>query len=236
METARDIVARRVAEVAKLLALEHRGELDRLKARQADCERLDFVWHYLLQSFATQGGSSGWQGLILTAANYDRVRFDVLEGLAPQTRRAHALDVCRDAKLRWPEKKANYIVAAFDRIVALGGLAAARTALFGAPGSSGKMAFLKTFLGIGDKYARNLMMDVYHEEFRSVIAVDARIKSLSADWGLTFESYQDHERFYLAVADRAGLNGWELDRLLYNFAPEFRSRVPQPPSARVPRR
>ena len=43
--------------------------------------------------------------------------------------------------------------------------------------------------GIGDKYARNIMMDVYHEDFRDSIAVDARIKAVSERLGLSFASY-----------------------------------------------
>ncbi|HEY3853400.1 MAG TPA: hypothetical protein VGO67_03290 [Verrucomicrobiae bacterium] len=80
---------------------------------------------------------------------------------------------------------------------------------------------MKSFSGIGDKYARNIMMDVYHPEFRDSIAVDARIKALSNALGVSFDSYADHERFYLSVAHDAGLNGWELDRLIFHFQDEF---------------
>jgi len=54
--------------------------------------------------------------------------------------------------------------------------------------------------GIGEKYARNIMMDVYHEDFRDSIAIDSRILAISAKWGLRFKSFSDHEAFYLAVA------------------------------------
>jgi hypothetical protein len=84
---------------------------------------------------------------------------------------------------------------------------------------------LKKFPGIGDKYARNIMMDVYHPDFRDSIAVDARINAISNALGLSFASYRDHEAFYLDVAKEAGLNGWELDRLLFNFRTEVESRL-----------
>ncbi|QNM98197.1 hypothetical protein [Chitinimonas koreensis] len=32
--------------------------------------------------------------------------------------------------------------------------------------------------------------------------------------------YEEHEDFYLCVAQEAGFNGWELDRLLFNFRTE----------------
>lgn len=44
-----------------------REQLDSLKASATkDHDRPDFVWHFLLQSFATMGNSRGWQGLIGT--------------------------------------------------------------------------------------------------------------------------------------------------------------------------
>ena len=43
--------------------------------------------------------------------------------------------------------------------------------------------------------------------------------------GLSFPSYSAHEAFYLGAARQAGLNGWELDRLLYNFLGEVQSRL-----------
>jgi hypothetical protein len=88
-------------------------------------------------------------------------------------------------------------------------------------GREAKIRFLDAFPGIGEKYARNIMMDVYHEDFRESIAIDSRIKAISEALGLSFSSYADHEAFYLTVARKAGLNGWELDRLLYNYRDDF---------------
>ena len=70
-----------------------------------------------------------------------------------------------------------------------------------------------------------MMMDVYHEDFRSSVALDSRIMGISDGLGLSFASYEEHEAFYLEVARLAGLNGWELDRLLFNFLSEVRSRL-----------
>jgi hypothetical protein len=76
---------------------------------------------------------------------------------------------------------------------------------------------MRQFAGIGDKYARNIWMDVYDPDFRTTIAIDERIKRISAALGVTFRTYADHERFYQDIAHEAGLDGWDLDRLLYNF-------------------
>ena len=65
------------------------------------------------------------------------------------------------------------------------------------------------------------MMDVYHEDFRDSIAIDSRIQAISDQWELEFDSYQEHEDFYLEVAKLANLNGWELDRLMFRFQNVF---------------
>jgi len=215
----------RIAKAARELAVLHKDRLDALKAHHEECARPDFLWHFLLQSFATMGGSAGWAGLVGDPSNYSRVTFEAVERIPATKRHSHIRQACSDAKVRWPDRKAGFLVSAFDRIAALGGLAAANKALFEAPGRAGKLKFLASFKGIGPKYARNIMMDVYHEDFRSSIAIDSRITALSDGWGLTFESYEAQELFYLEVAKEAGLNGWELDRLLYNFHDEFAARV-----------
>jgi hypothetical protein len=102
----------------------------------------------------------------------------------------------------------------------MGGPKAAKEALLSKPGRDEKIKFLKSFSGIGDKYARNILMDVYHPDFRESIAVDARINGLSKMLELEFDNYAGHEQFYLDVANEAGLSGWELDRLLFNFREE----------------
>ena len=92
-------------------------------------------------------------------------------------------------------------------------------------GRQAKIQFLKQFKGIGDKYARNIMMTSITADFRNSIAVDSRIKSVTTALGLSFSSYDEHEVFYLDVAGRAGLNGWELDRLLFWFKDEVLARL-----------
>ena len=136
--------------------------------------------------------------------------------------------VCREAKVRMPDTKANYILRCFDYVKQLGGLEAAKAKLLTQPGREAKIRFLQTFPGIGPKYARNIMMDVYHEDFRDSIALDSRIKAISDLLGISFSSYIKHESFYLTVARDAGINGWELDRLLFNFNKEVESRLMRP--------
>ncbi len=209
-----------LANVARRLAAERKSTLDDLKASERHLERPDFLWHFLLQSFGTMGRAVGWAGLS-KPENYRRVTYEALAELPPRERRVAAEQAFRDAKVRMPSIKAGYLTGCFDRIAQLGGPQAAKDRLLRLPGRDAKIKFLKSLPGIGDKYARNILMDVYHPEFRDSIAVDARIKSLSQSLDLTFPTYQQHEEFYLEVAREAGLNGWELDRLIFNFLGEF---------------
>lgn len=215
----------RLATVVRRVAAEKKADLDKLKANHSDLERADFLWHYLLQSFATMGRSSGWDGLIGNHSNYRRVTYEAIAAIAEGERLARVKSVCWEAKVRMPDLKAEYIIGCFKCVQEMGGPAAAKEKLLSQPGREGKIAFLKELPGIGDKYARNIMMDVYHEDFRDSIAVDSRIKAISERLGVSFGSYRAHEAFYLGVANLAGVNGWELDRLLYNFQHEVESRL-----------
>ncbi len=215
----------RLVAVVRILAAEKKNELEKLKQESKGLARPDFIWHYLLQSFSTMGRASGWHGLIGNQDNYRRVTYATLAALTAEARNTQVRQVCRAAGIRMPDKKADYILGCFDYVQRLGGPEAAKAKLLAQPGRETKIRFLEPFPGIGPKYARNIMMDVYHEDFRDSIALDLRIKAISDALGLVFSNYAEHELFYLEVARLAGLNGWELDRLLFNFRPEVEARL-----------
>lgn len=210
-----------LVQVAKLVMDWHRGRIEHMKQRESDLQRDDFVWHYLLQSFSTMGRSTGWLGLIGTPENYNAVRYEYLQSLTKRSRLAHLKKICRKAKVRMPDKKAGFIAACFIKLEAEGGYLRAKEHLLAQQGTKAKIKYLKSFPGIGEKYARNMMMDVYHPDFRDSIAVDIRIKSILSELGVGFRTYAEQEAFLLDVARLAGLNGWELDRLMYGYLNEF---------------
>lgn len=211
----------RLATLAKELAHKNRDFLERSKEAISELERGDFVWHCLLQSFATMGNSRGWNGLIDNRENYNKVTFDALAKLSPSQRLSVLERTLRDAKVRMPARKALWLDQNFDRILEMDGLTEANRALLRNSDRKAKIKFLKSFHGIGDKYSRNILMDVYHPDFRDSIAIDARIKAISQLLGLSFGSYEEHEQFYVNAAHDAGLNGWELDRLMWKFKDDF---------------
>ncbi|MCX7411136.1 MAG: hypothetical protein NTZ32_23925 [Planctomycetales bacterium] len=207
----------KLVTVVRTLAVEQRAELERLKQEASGLARPDFIWHYLIQSFSTMGRAYGWHGLVGNQDNYRHVTYPVLAALSPEARKQQVHQICRVARIRMPDRKANFILACFDYVQQLGGPENAKSLLLAECGRDAKIRFLRTFPGIGPKYARNIMMDVYHEDFRDSIALDVRILAISEKLGLSFPTYAAHEEFYLGVACEAGLNGWELDRLLFNF-------------------
>jgi hypothetical protein len=206
---------------AKRLAKKERGLLESLKRERKQVKRDDFIWHSLLTSFATMGRTTGWFGLIGNKDNYNKLDFDLLTSMSPKKRLTHIKSVCRMAKIRMPDIKAKYIFECHQQIIEWGGLMKTKMDLLRTVGRDRKINFLKRFIGIGDKYARNIMMAVYHKDFRNSIAIDSRIKDISKSWNLTFSNYQAHEDFYLELAKKANLNGWEFDKLMYNFKSEF---------------
>lgn len=215
----------RLAETLRQLGADHRAQLERWKSKARQLERDDAVWHLLLQSFATLGNSGGWKGLIGDSDNYARVTFDALAGWPRETRGEEIERTFRAARVRYPARKARHLAHNHELIASMGGVLAAKDLLRRQPGRAGKMAFLKRFKGIGDKYARDILMDVYHPDFRDSIALDSRVRSVSKALGLSFKDYDEHERFFLAAGRLAGLNGWEVDRLVYNFRDEVLRRL-----------
>lgn len=212
----------KLAKVARIVMDWHRGRIEHLKLRASSLERGDFIWHYLLQSFSTMGRSSGWLGLIGTPANYNELRYERLQQIKTRIGRLnHVKIICRDAKVRMPDMKAQYICDCFEKIEKSGGYKKVKAELLSLTDHDSMIDYLKEFSGIGEKYARNMMMDVYHPYFRDSIAVDARMKSILHELGVKTSNYREQETFLLEVAKLAGLSGWELDRLMYGYLNEF---------------
>lgn len=211
----------RLAAVMKTLAGLHRDELKKLKANaRLHLGEPDFVWRALVKSSSTWRSSRGYKLLFDHPYNYKKITFERLKGLSPKDRLRKLFETLTASNVLMSEKKAKFLAENFNKIVDMGGLAAANAKLLGQTTREAKMAFLKQFKGIGPKYSRDIFMDVYHPQFRQSIAVDARIQSISRELGLSLRPYPEGQEFYLSVAKKAGLSGWELDRLLYNHKRE----------------
>jgi thermostable 8-oxoguanine DNA glycosylase len=214
---------RSLVTVAKDLRNKYQDDLDsKKKMGLALQERSDFLWYELLVSYSTWGGSRGSEGLIEDEKRYQQVSYEELKKIDAKEDRINRLrQIMKDAKVRWFNKKAPMLAQCFEKIEAMGGLTEANTTLLNKKSAAEMMKFLKSFPGIGSKYASNIMMDCYHPLFRDRIALDSRVRSVSNELGLDFKNYSNHENFYLRVAKEAGIEGWELDRLIYGHTDDF---------------
>jgi len=210
-----------LASVARVLCDKYKEELKCKKEKGfALKERPDFLWYELLASYSSWGGLRG--DLIKDQKKYQQVTYEELKKLGNKEARANRLQqIMQEAKVHWYNRKAQMLAQCFEKIEAMGGLIAANEALLSKKSSEEMMKFLDDFPGIGLKYARNIMMDSYHPYFHNHIAIDARIKSVSKQLGLDFPNYCEHEKFYLSAAKEAGIEGWELDRLIWGHQDEF---------------
>lgn len=189
-------------------------------------ERPDFLWYELLQSYATWGGSRGYESMIQNSDRYGQITYIELKKLGSTEKREDKLrQIMREADVRYSTKKAPLLARCFEKIEQMGGLEVANADLLSKKSATEMMDFLDDFPGIGPKYARDIMMDAYHPFFRDKIALDTRVRSISKALGIDPKDYDDHEKYYLLIAKDAGVNGWELDRLLYNHTDDFLEKI-----------
>lgn len=208
---------KRLIGLLKNLSPEMKQKLAEIKRDSKKLKRKDFIWHALLCSIATLGNERGYQGLIANEKNYERVSFAALSKISQAKRLPHIEKVLRDAKVRMPAQKARWLFENHEIISRLGGVEKVTSLALSMKGREAKMRFLKTFRGVGDKYARNIWMDVFQKDFRDSMAIDLRINQITAALGYEFKTYELHEKFYQEIAKECGLLTWEVDRLLYNF-------------------
>ena len=68
-------------------------------------------------------------------------------------------------------------------------------------------------------------IDAYHPDFRDTMAIDLRIRKITEALGYSFKTYEEEERLYQDIAKEADLQGWEVDRLLYEYTDRFLSAI-----------
>jgi hypothetical protein len=215
------LLRNKLISLLRNLSIDKLERLENLKNTSEELNRYDIIWHLLLCSMSTMGNSRGHEGLIENQDNYSQVSYASLSK-HPSGQRCKILqDTLKVAKVRMPLQKALWLNKNFEIIEKTGGIKKIKELAFAQKGMEAKIEFMKQFHGIGPKYARNVWMDIYHPDFYNNIAIDERIKKITKTLGYHFNNYSEHEKFYLDIAKEANLQGWELDRLLYQFNNEF---------------
>ncbi|MFN4083218.1 MAG: hypothetical protein ACK4K9_06255 [Bacteroidia bacterium] len=183
----------------------------------------DWFWHALIRSFATWGGAMGYQNLVnnggLDDLQYFRIK-DLVENdnFTYSDIVAFLEQVFAEANIRYSSKKARYLAYNFYMFDNHQEVIDLSNELWELNNVEGFIERVMQFKGIGKKYARNIGMDLNHPAFINTIAIDSRIeKVLSALEYNGPKTYENKEAALLNIAEVAGLTGWQLDRLLFNF-------------------
>lgn len=201
----------KVIEAVQAAAREYAGALESLKAAAVvHGSDPDWPWNGIVLSAATLGGSWRWDKRVKPI--YDaELSWAALDGLSMEERRERFNKVGR----YWRRTSA-FLEHMYGRLLQEGGPKAARSKLAAMTGGEA-ITFWSAFDGVGPKYARNIMMDVHHPSFRkNHFAIDSRIQKLLPVLGYSGpKRYDAMESFLTELAADIGIDGWDLDRLLY---------------------
>ncbi len=190
----------------------------------------DFLWHSIYASFGTWQGSKNRTEYM---ARYPQLTFPVLSQQPAQERQAVIRDLIGQPGIcpNMFRRKAKYLadnVGLMEGLIAtcnVTGEADLTRILLSSQGRDAKIRFLKKFKGVKDKYARNIMLDVYHPEFTdAAIAIDSRIGGVLQRHRLpTLRDlkYDVLEALLISIAHNMGLIAWEIDRLIYRCASQL---------------
>jgi hypothetical protein len=197
--------------VLKQQFVSYQNELNTLK-REACLfgAHADWPWKGLVLSGATRGGSKRADSVM---QHYETLfSWSVISSISDRDRSDRLLKVGR-----FKGPTARFLEGIYAHIRNVGGLSNMRNHLESMSASE-IVNFWQAFWGIGPKYARNIMMDVYDSRFHNgYFALDSRIGRLLPKLGFKAGSkYEEQEVFLSGLAFEIGVECWELDRLLYN--------------------
>ncbi len=185
----------------------------------------DVVWYMLLQSMSGMLNNRGYKSLMLNEENYRKLGWKSLKAMEKSERFTHINIVLSKANVRISETKAKWLVENIEKIEKIGGIEAVLEQKRALHEKSEKLDFFRQFSGIGEKYARNIWMDLYDSDFYESIAIDSRLQRIYELLEISIVDYAKAERDMLDIAHEAGLTGWELDRLLFHFTDYFISII-----------
>jgi len=209
---------------------EKREKIEALKGDKWRLKQDDFVFYSIFRSFCTWGRALEHNKI---DEYFKDIKFAELIELQEQYRINIITKLLSEAGVRYAKKKPALLCYNINIITKYGGELNIKKILLSIKGKVSKIVFLKQFKGISNKYARLIMMDVCHDEFLNSVALDARHKNISRMLGLpeniieskTDKDYEKHEDFYLRIAHSIGLNGWTIDKLIFNFDKEIISKL-----------
>lgn len=210
------------------------GDRDRLTAQfEAGAQlrrQAGWAWYVFVQSYGTNGGVRSWDAF-LAEGGADLISWDPLFAGTPGDADAAAarLDALSHRFLapRRASRTRPALLATLRRFHAVGGPDVVARTWMGHKRTETVLGWLKTFPMIGDKYARNMCMDVSHPLILDHIALDHRIHALCdlVEGAPARIPYRSREGWLRGIAGGLGINGWYLDRLLFGRYEEIRAAI-----------
>jgi len=198
------------------IQIDLRAELEVMKERAAaQRKKEDLLWRELCGLTATHGSVVHAEEFM---AMYDeRLAFHRLPANKEERTRV-IFNALKDAKVpRFREEKSENLSSNYDRVKGMGGPEEATKVMLSLKGKKQKIKWIRQFDGVGEKYSRDIWMDIYDPDFHDSIALDARVKNFAKLIGLNATRSEDLEKQLLDFARECNLSGWELDRLIFNF-------------------
>lgn len=203
---------------------EHNFKLQDLENEAIDFQQQeDWIWHALIRSLATLGGAAGYDNLI-NNGNIEELDYQYINDFAQINNwnnddiKNHFYNLFSAAIIRYSNRKSNYMLINYQLFANYNAVIALSNALWQMENRNEFIRYVIQFHGIGQKYARNIAMDLKHPAFTNSIAIDSRIeKILSALEYHGGNAYEEKEEALLNIAQDAEITGWQLDRLLFNF-------------------
>jgi hypothetical protein len=124
------------------------------------------------------GNSRGYKGLIETPENYNLASYYNLLSLDPEARKQNIRSALKKGGVRMFNSKARWLDNNFSFIQDCGGIEVIQNILLNTKGRNSKIKIMRLFEGIGNKYGRNIFMDLCHQDFINSIAVDERLSDI----------------------------------------------------------
>lgn len=201
-------------DLVRILRTQWQARRAELEAQYVCDQRLahrpDWPWSGFIVSFATNGGSKRFEQKI--APRVADFAWERVVRMSPEERRAAAMDLANP-------RRRHIVVPAFEacfqRLLAAGGPPTIRTEYLSFDSADGRIRYLKSFLGIGDKYARNMAMDVCDPLVVDSFALDSRLRGIAGLVLRPMPGYRATEAWLRDVAGEVGIRPWYLDRLMY---------------------
>ena len=223
--------------LVKIINDKYRANEKKIAAWKADSrkdrEHSEWIWRALVTSMATMGNSRGLD----VVKNNGFFANSEQDGTLPLPENEYSYeclvkqedkqiyDVLMKVfnKIKFGRLKSEWLVKDIRIIQKHGGPSAISCKINGMKSAQERIDFMIGFHGIGQKYSRNIYMDVADDVVSNVAAIDIRLFTIlkHVDGSLTYPInkiiYNRAQGMVHELAKETKLDMWTVDRIMYNY-------------------